>query len=84
RLVWRDCATDPAALSWQERLDLGINSNLPASVDEALDCLAGDEAMAELLGRELVRRYVAVKRAETELLRDMGADERRKWVIDRY
>ncbi|KAG6216959.1 hypothetical protein E4U34_004830 [Claviceps purpurea] len=84
KLVWGDCISDPATLSWEERLNLGINSNLPASIDEALACLDKDEDMSALMGHNLVQRYVEVKKAETRLLREMDVVVRKKWVMDRY
>ncbi|KAG5915714.1 hypothetical protein E4U42_007926 [Claviceps africana] len=84
KLVWGDCTRDPASLSWEERLDLGINSNLPASIEEALACLDKDEEMSALMGHDLVQRYVEVKKAETKLLRQMDGEARKKWIIDRY
>lgn len=54
---------DPAQLSESERLDAGIEA-LPASLDEALDCLDADPVLQEALGEPLARSYRAVKRAE--------------------
>ncbi|GAB0136190.1 hypothetical protein EsDP_00004502 [Epichloe bromicola] len=84
RLVWGDCASDPATLLWEERLNLGINSNLPASIEEALVCLDKDEEISALLGHDLVQRYIAVKKAETRLLKGMDPKARKKWIMDRY
>lgn len=84
KLVWGDCTKDPALLSWEERLNLGINSNLPASIEEALGCLDRDEEMSALMGHDLVQRYVDVKKVETKLLRGMDGEARKKWIIDRY
>ncbi|KAG5971931.1 hypothetical protein E4U55_001004 [Claviceps digitariae] len=84
KLVWGDCTKDPASLSWEERLNLGINSNLPASIEEALGCLDKDEHMSALMGHDLVQRYVELKKVETKLLRGMDGEARKKWIIDRY
>ncbi|KAG6001962.1 hypothetical protein E4U21_003613 [Claviceps maximensis] len=84
KLVWGDCTKDPALLSWEERLNLSINSNLPASIEEALGCLDKDEVMSALMGHDLVQRYVEVKKVESKLLRGMDGEARKKWIIDRY
>ncbi|GAO18813.1 uncharacterized protein UV8b_05925 [Ustilaginoidea virens] len=84
KLVWGDCTKDPATLFWEERLNLGINSNLPANIEEALVCLMADDELTNLLGEDVVNRYVAVKKAETRLLKGMGANDRKRWIMDRY
>lgn len=83
-LVWGDCSKDPASLSPKERLQLGIDTKLPKSIDEALGALVSDEHLSALLGLDVVSRYVAVKKAEIQLLEPMEANERRKWIMDRY
>ncbi|HEY5985774.1 MAG TPA: glutamine synthetase, partial [Streptosporangiaceae bacterium] len=54
---------DPALLSDAERLARGAY-RLPASLDEALDALEGDELLMESLGDLRRRAYLAVKRSE--------------------
>lgn len=83
-MTWGDCTRDPASLSPDERLALGIDTKLPKSIDEALNALVGDQDMTGLLGVDVVRRYVSVKEAELELMKSLSERERRKWVIDRY
>jgi len=36
------------------------------------------------MGREMVGRYVAVKKAEMDLLGGMKVEERKEWIIERY
>jgi glutamine synthetase len=84
KLVQGDCQVDPATLSDVERQRLNVLKKLPSSVGEALKTLEGDEDMGKLLGRELVERYVAIKKAETAMLEAMSEEERRKWVMERY
>ncbi|KAK7962541.1 uncharacterized protein PG986_003366 [Apiospora aurea] len=51
---------------------------------KALGFLAADEMLEGLVGREFVRRYVDVKRAELAFLMPMADDERRQWLVERY
>ncbi|KAH7148839.1 hypothetical protein EDB81DRAFT_650162 [Dactylonectria macrodidyma] len=83
-LAWADCEHDPATLFASERNTLNIRERLPMSISEALKALQLDDELGELLGRDLVERYVAVKTAETGMLEAMGDDERRRWVMERY
>lgn len=39
---WRDCEMDPAALTENDRLELGVRRMLPGSLDEALAALMGE------------------------------------------
>ena len=83
-LAWGDCQVDPATLNREERDELGIEERLPQSLDEAIEALLADRELRELLGNDLVVRYVAVKKAETKLLNGMKAEERREWIMERY
>ncbi|KID82847.1 developmental protein FluG [Metarhizium guizhouense ARSEF 977] len=83
-LTWRDCTTDPALLSSDERLQLGIEKKLPGSIEDALNALSEDEDLTNLLGADVVERYVAVKEAEVDLMKSMSTEDRRKWIMDRY
>ena len=83
-LEFKDCEKDPASLTDEERNKLGIEEKLPASLEEALEELDEDEGLGNILGREVVTRYIAVKKAEADLLNGMEADERREWILERY
>ena len=83
-LDWKDCEKDPASLSDEERKELGIEEKLPANLDEALEELGEDEGLGEMLGKDVVARYIAVKRAEADLLNEMKDEEKREWIIERY
>ncbi|KAH7223655.1 hypothetical protein BKA60DRAFT_450597 [Fusarium oxysporum] len=83
-LVWKDCARDPAVLSSLEREELNMSARLPRSIQEALAALGEDEELTELLSPEVVERFVDIKKAETAILEEMGVDERRQWVMERY
>jgi glutamine synthetase len=83
-LVWGDCTKDPAVLSSEERLSLGIDTRLPRSLDEALSALLADGDLKTLVGAEVVNRYSRVKTAEMELMNSMDERGMWKWIIDRY
>lgn len=83
-LVWEDCEIDPAKLTENDRKELSVSQMLPASVEEALRALKEDEDMAELLGRELVEKYSAVKEFELKFLGTLTEEERKQWIMDRY
>ncbi|CAG9953967.1 unnamed protein product [Clonostachys rosea f. rosea IK726] len=83
-LVWGDCIEDPALLSSSERQRLNVQARLPRSIWEALEALTQDSVLRELLGHELVQRYLDVKAAETEMLEKMGEQERSRWIMERY
>jgi glutamine synthetase len=83
-LDWKDCEKDPAILAEDERKKLGIEEELPSSLQEALEELEEDDGLGEMLGREVVARYIAVKKAETQFFNGMEADERRDWIIEHY
>ncbi|KHO00415.1 developmental protein FluG [Metarhizium album ARSEF 1941] len=84
KLTWADCTRDPASLSSGQRLQLGIDTRLPESIDEALKALVEDGDLTNLLEVDVIKRYVAVKEAEAELMKSMDAKDRRDWILDRY
>jgi glutamine synthetase len=54
---------------------------LPTAPESALSALEADDALVDLLGEELVRAYVAVKRAELEAFSETVTDwEREQYV----
>ena len=83
-LKWRDCEIDPAALTDNDRKEMGITERLPTSLEDALTSLQADKELVAHLGEELVERYVAVKEFEMSFLAKMGDDERRQWLMERY
>jgi glutamine synthetase len=84
KLTWGDCEVDPAALTDNDRAELGVSEMLPAGLEEALQALRADEEMVRMLGEEVVERYVTTKEAELELLGAMKEDEKRQWIMERY
>lgn len=83
-LVWGDCEIDPAKLTGNDRKELGVTQMLPGSVEEALAALRDDAELAGMMGPELVERYVALKEMELNHLGEMGEEERRQWLMERY
>jgi glutamine synthetase len=65
---------DPATLSYEERTERNIQP-LPASLDESLDALEGDEVLIGALGDPLVRTHLAVGRAQAEIAREIPPEE---------
>jgi glutamine synthetase len=65
---------DPATLSDEERASRGIYP-LPASLDDALDALEGDEVLIEALGEPLVRTHLAVARAQAKMAKELSPEE---------
>ena len=56
---------DPGGLTESERSDLQIE-RLPASLDAAVDALAGSSLVAEAFGRRLLDAFLAVRAAESK------------------
>jgi glutamine synthetase len=83
-LVWGDCEIDPAKLTENDRKELGVERMLPGSVEGGLAELKEDEELVELMGPELVERYAALKEFELNFLGEMGDEERRQWLMERY
>ncbi|KAK4121376.1 hypothetical protein N657DRAFT_601452, partial [Parathielavia appendiculata] len=83
-LVWGDCEIDPAKLTANDRKELNVTQMLPGSVEEGLEALREDRELSEMMGLELVERYVALKEFEMKFLGEMGDEERRQWLMERY
>ncbi|KAL2867043.1 extracellular developmental signal biosynthesis protein FluG [Aspergillus lucknowensis] len=83
-LTIKDCRHDAATLDEAERSALGITTKLPTTLPQSLDALASNETLQELLGSNLVKNYITVKRAESKKLNAMDEKTRRKWLIERY
>lgn len=82
--TWGDCKVDPARLSSEQRRALGIKNQFPLNLAESLQALQSDEAMARLFGKEVLERFVAIKKAEMELFCSIPEESRRMWVMERY
>ncbi|GAB1315112.1 hypothetical protein MFIFM68171_05322 [Madurella fahalii] len=83
-MTWGDCEMDPAKLTANDRKELGVTQMLPGSVEEALAELREDEELIGDMGPELVERYIAVKEFELNFLGEMGEEERKEWLMERY
>ncbi|MBE7182394.1 MAG: hypothetical protein INR71_14520 [Terriglobus roseus] len=68
----------------EQRREHGLEKRMPRTLDEALTALQGDEELAKRLPAGLAEDYLAMKRAEQEMLGKMGEAERRVWLIERY
>ncbi|KAF8854786.1 glutamine synthetase/guanido kinase [Acephala macrosclerotiorum] len=79
-----DVQKDPGRLTEEERKGLNIKDMLPKDLETALKVLLEDEEMVGVLGKELVERYVNVKRAEMNMQGGMLPEERRTWLVERY
>ncbi len=84
KLELKDCELDPSKMSKVEREAHGIIRKIPDSLEKSLGALEGDGDMSEVLGTELVKQYVNLKRAFVEMLKDMDAEKRRLWLMERY
>lgn len=80
----RDCLENPARLSEEQREEIGIVKRMPRKLDEALAALEDDEVLEKVLSPGLTKDFVAMKRAEKEMLDKMSEGERRVWLIERY
>jgi glutamine synthetase len=83
-MTWGDCEMDPSKLTANDRKELGVTQMLPASVEEALAALKEDTQLVADMGPELVERYVAIKEYELDFLGQMGEEERKEWLMERY
>ncbi|KAE9366883.1 developmental protein FluG [Stipitochalara longipes BDJ] len=83
-LTLADCLRDPGQLSDEERQALGIKDMLPKDLETALQALEEDTELTEQVGKDIVVRYVQVKKAEIDLLNGMRAPERKQWIMERY
>ncbi|GAB7352108.1 hypothetical protein MBLNU459_g2606t2 [Dothideomycetes sp. NU459] len=79
-----DCLENPARLSDEQRRQKGIERRLPTTLGESLFLLEADDELKDVLGRTLTEDYIAMKRAEEEMLDDMPEHERHVWLVERY
>jgi glutamine synthetase len=68
------CPRPPQDMKEEERKALDL-VRLPQSLDEALDCLAEEDALRPLFGLELIDAYLAHKRFEASMMRDLSLDD---------
>ncbi|RTE67832.1 hypothetical protein BHE90_017794 [Fusarium euwallaceae] len=83
KLTLLDC---PALLSADDRMQYGIEDELPSSPSEAFRALLKNRVMVEHFGEELLTTYVAVQEAFNKQLENVGpkgSDIRRDWLTAR-
>jgi glutamine synthetase len=78
------CTGNPTKLTADEKRELGISRRMPITIQQATDALDGDDDLQRTLNPGLVKHYVAMKRAEQEMLEGMSDRDRRVWLIERY
>jgi glutamine synthetase len=49
-----------------------------------MGALDGDTVLRDAIGSHVVDHYLAMKRAEQDMLNAMSEGERRVWLMDRY
>ncbi len=76
-------AGDPGDLGEVELQRAGI-PRLPRTLGEALAALESDSVLAEALGADLYRSFVAVRRAEWEAMKDLSLEDEVRLLRDRY
>jgi glutamine synthetase len=84
QLNLKDCPADPSLLNDDTKQKLGIKELLPTSISQALNSLAADRELTEVLGRSVVEAYQDVKKLESNRLMAMEARDRQVFLIDRY
>lgn len=75
--------TDPATMSDAERGAAGI-CRLPATLDEALDCLAADPVLLAALGDMLGQSYIQVRRSEARAYATIDDDAQFRAHVYKY
>ena len=78
------CLVDPAKLGNSEREAHGIKQQFAKDLDEALNSLKTSSVLRSTLGDGVVDTYFKIKKAENAMLKEMPADGRRNWLIERY
>lgn len=82
----KDCPFDASKIGEKERAELGITAMLPNTLEKSLGALEKDTELKKWLG-PVVECYVGVKKAEMEMLRELGGledEKRRVWLMSRY
>lgn len=75
---------NPSKLSTEEREELGITKKLPTSIEQALEAAQKDKVLEEALEPPIYNHYLAMKKAEQDMLNQMPEKERRIWLVERY
>lgn len=83
-MTMKDSQYDAAKMTAEEREQLGIKEEIPASIEEALVCLREDKEIHDALGRGVVDHYLQLKTAEVEMLKGVEPAKRRNWLMNLY
>lgn len=83
-LTSQDCLRDPALMDNVSRAHHGITQLMPKNVQEAMDMLADDAELGNILGSPFVKTYLTVKRAEMKMLEAMEREQRHRFMLERY
>jgi glutamine synthetase len=73
-------------MTGSRRMELGI-TQLPTTLEEALNHMDGDDFVQGVLGREIVGIFLDVKRREYRNYLEAkakGAEEERRWELSKY
>ncbi|HQQ55323.1 MAG TPA: hypothetical protein PKY42_02005, partial [Mesotoga sp.] len=74
---------DPALMNGEELLQ-GMVEPLPSSPGIALDMLENDRYLLKVLGEDLSRAYLAVKRAEWKAMGELTIAQERQILLERF
>ncbi|KAL4739353.1 hypothetical protein BDV11DRAFT_215277 [Aspergillus similis] len=83
-LTGAHCPAPPSSLSADQRAVLGIQTQIPTSLQESLSALEQSAPMRQYLGDSIVSTYLAVKKGELEELCNRTADQTHDWIISRF
>ncbi len=76
-------AVDPGHMTESERSTRGIEL-LPTNLGESIEQLSNDKVLLDALGTELTQAYLAVRKAEWEVMKDLELEEEVKLLLERY
>ena len=77
-------ADNPSRLNDAELTDLGFAHRLPTTIGQSMSALDRDTVLRDAIGSNVVDHYLAMKRAEQDMLNAMSEGERRVWLVERY
>lgn len=65
-------------LTQEQRTELGITDAMPQSLEAALEILRADKVLPDVLGAEIVEKYLSIKTKEEKAFREMTLQERKR------
>lgn len=84
KLLHGDCTANPSTLDARGREELGIVTQIPNTIDQAIAAAWQDEELREMMSDGILKHYLYMKEAEQKMLTEMDEQERRIWLIERY